>query len=92
MNTLIENRFTNLGTVTRISHILLAKAVTIVTAYGAVAFGGFVSSVWFVLPVLLAAYLLFTGLIGWDPLTAIDKRLSSRRMKHTPAPRGAVVV
>ncbi len=92
MNTLIETRFTNLGAVTRVSHILLAKAVTIVAAYGAVAFGGFVSSAWFVLPVLLAAYLLFTGLIGWDPLTAIDKRLSSRRVKDAYVPRDTVTV
>ncbi|MEW5754788.1 MAG: hypothetical protein AB1810_00645 [Pseudomonadota bacterium] len=81
MNALIENQFTNLGAVTRVSHILLAKAVTVVTAYGAVAFGGFVSSAWFVFPVLLAAYLLFTGTTGWDPLTAIDKRLNARRQR-----------
>lgn len=75
MDIMIDNRFTNLGVVTRISRIVLAKTITVASAYGAVNLGGLITGAWFLLPVLLAAYLLFTGLVGWDPLSALDERL-----------------
>ena len=78
MSVLIENRFGNLGVASRVSHILLAKIITIATGYGGLTFGGFVDSGWFVLPILLAAYLLFTGMTGWTPLIALDERLRRR--------------
>jgi hypothetical protein len=86
MSVLVENRFGNLGVVSRISHILLAKVITIVTAYGGLTFGAFVSSGWLVFPILLAAYLLFTGLIGWTPLIALDnyiKGINTKRFSET---------
>ena len=75
MSILIESQFTNLGVNTRISHILLAKAVIIMSVYGALSFGAFVASSWLAFPFLLSTYLLFTGLTGWAPLVAMDNRL-----------------
>ena len=85
MNVLIENQFCNLGVITRISNILLAKMMMIVTAYSAVEFGAFVTSAWFLFPVLMAAYLLFTGLTGWDPVIAFDQYLISLKNKQDRA-------
>ena len=82
MSVLVQNQFTNLGIITRVSHILLAKAVIIVSAYGAISFGAFVASGWFVFPFLLAAYLLFTGLTGWDPLIALDNHIKRIQSIH----------
>ena len=95
MSIFVENQFTNLGVVTRVSHVLLAKAVIIFGAYGAVSLGVFVSS-WIAWMFLLPAYLLFTGLTGWDPLIALDNHLKQRKHKQvtqsnfTDARRGSV--
>lgn len=79
MSIFVENKFTNLGLITRVSHVLLAKAVAIFSAYGAIHFGAFVGSAWIAGPLLLSAYLLFTGLTGWDPLIALDNHLKRRQ-------------
>jgi len=72
---LTHNSFTNIGSATRVSRIIFAKAFCILAAYLVMTFGGFVSMVWLALPVFIALYLLFTGLVGWDPINALDRRI-----------------
>lgn len=77
MSALIENEFCNLGMVTRITRIIMAKILIISAVYSAIMFGPLITGVWLVLPILVGSYLLLTALIGWDPLVEFDKRLKS---------------
>jgi hypothetical protein len=88
-NILIQNEFTNVGIATRVSRILLAKLICIFSGYAMITFNGLISSVWHALPIIIATYLLFTGLIGWDPINVLDQRLklkASRSMKIPALP------
>ena len=68
--------FINLGVATRVLRVLGGKAFAILSAYMILGSSGAISEAWYAIPVMISTYLLFTGLVGWDPVNELDKSIA----------------
>ena len=77
-----RNGFVNLGVATRVLRVLAAKAFAMLSAFMILDSSGAISETWYAIPVILSTYLLFTGLMGWDPVKELDKSIARDLIKQ----------
>lgn len=75
------NQFHNIGVIARVTRVLVAKSASFMTAYGMMSYSIIMPDYWFFLAMTAIVYLLFTGLLGWDPIEALDRSLKRQGSK-----------
>ncbi|MEW5755557.1 MAG: hypothetical protein AB1810_04580 [Pseudomonadota bacterium] len=73
------NQFHNIGVIARVARVLAAKLLSFAIAYVMMSYSLIIQEYYFGLVMAPIVYLLFTGLLGWDPIEALDRRLKWQR-------------
>ncbi len=69
------NQFHNIGVIARVARVVAAKLLAFAMAYVMMSYSLIIPEYYFVLVMAPIVYLLFTGLLGWDPIEALGRSL-----------------